>query len=237
MMKKKVMILLHGFKRNNEDDFGRVHHFFDQYRNEYDIKNIIWYDNYNKKTLNRKHLDFVLSQVALDVNVSGYEDIVIVAYSTGNVVAMYLMDKLKNRDKVRFFGTVPPFEIEKFKWIERLQDGMKYKKSLKRKLGVRRYYRIQRKLKQQQRTEKYPIQISSYVYHKIIKPDGYRIKEIKDGYFLLALNDQVVKTSVAYRELTKSPENDITVEDFRHDQLFKLNQEVFMNWFSKKFIP
>ncbi len=232
---KRMMILLHGFKRNNEDDFGRVHHFFKRYEDDFEIKNVIWYDNYNKKTLNKKYLDILLSQVALDINLENPDDIVIVAYSTGNVVAMYLIDKIKNKDKVRFFGTVPPFDIEKFKWIDRLKEQSRYKKSLRKKLGLKRYLRVQKIMKKNKQTEKYPLQIINYVFTKIIKPDGFRVGEIENGHFLLALDDQVVSTPTAYRELKKHKSNDITIVDFKHDQLFKLDQEVFIEWFSEKF--
>lgn len=235
IMSKKIMILLHGFKRNNEDDFGRVRHFFDKYKKEgWDIKNVIWYDNYNKKTLNRNYLNLLLSQIALDINFENYEEIVIVAYSTGNVVAMYLIDKIVNKDAITFYGTVPPFEIEKVKWIDRIKESNNYKKQLRKKLGVRRYLHIQRLMKKEKRTEKYPLKILNYVFNKIIRPDGYRIGEIKDGFFLLAKDDQVVDTKVSYREITKSQYNDVEIRDFRHDQLFKLNQEVFISWFSDK---
>ncbi len=232
---KKVMILLHGFKRNNEDDFGRVKNYFSKFEDEYEIKNVIWYDNYNKRTLHKRHLHAILNQVAHDVNQQAPEEIVIVAYSTGNIVAMYLMDKLEHAEKVRFFGTVPPVEIEKFKWIERLKEMRYYKRDLRKRLGRKRYNRVQRKLRKERQTEKYPLTIANYVYTKIIKPDGHRIAEVEGGYFLLALDDQVVNTKLSYREISKNGTNDIVIEDFKHDQLFKLNQEVFIKWFDEKF--
>ncbi len=235
MTQKKMMILLHGFKRNNDDDFARVRNYLGKFSKEYDIKNVIWYDNYNKRTLNRNHLDLILSQLALDITLDEPEEIVIIGYSTGNVVAMYLMDKIKDPSKVTFYGTVPPFEIEKFKWVERLKEQAAYKKKLRKKLGTFRYLRIRNKLYKNKKTEKYPIAIANYCYNKIIKPDGHRVGEITNGYFLLAENDQVVNTKVAYKELTKHSENDVTVRKFKHDQLFKLNQEVFIEWFEEKF--
>ncbi len=110
-----------------------------------------------------------------------------------------------------------------------------YKKKLRKRLGYRRYNRLQRKLRSEKQTERYPLTIANYVYNKIIKPDGYRIGEIEGGKFLLALDDQVVSTKVAYREISKHESNDVVIEDFRHDQLFKLNQEVFIKWFDEKF--
>ncbi len=235
-MKKKVMILLHGFKRNNEDDFGRIKRYLSKYEDEYEIHNVIWYDNYNRRTLHKSHMLHVLAKVAGKVNKIEPKETVIIAYSTGNIVAMYLIDMLDNKDNIRFFGTVPPFEVEMFKWVQRLKEGQEYKKKLRNKLGWRRYNSIQRKLRKQKQTEKYPLAIANYVHNKIIKPDGYRVGEIKNGKFLLALDDQVVNTKVAYRELNKEGHNnDITIEDFRHDQLFKLHQEVFIKWFEEKF--
>ncbi len=235
MTQKKMMILLHGFKRNNEDDFGRIQKYFGKFSNEYDIRNVIWYDNYNKRTLNRAHLDLILSQLALDIKIDKPTEIVIVAYSTGNVVAMYLLDKIQDKSNVKFYGTVPPFEIERFKWVERLREQNLYRKKLRKKLGTFRYYRIRNKMFQNRQTEKYPIAIANYCYSKIIKPDGHRLGEITNGYFLLAENDQVVNTKLAYNELSKSPGNDITIKKFKHEQLFKLNQEVFIEWFEEKF--
>lgn len=234
-MTKKVMVLLHGFKRNNEDDFGRVFHYFKQFSEDYEIRNVIWYDNYNKKTLNKKHLNAILNQLALDINMDEPNEIVIVGYSTGNVVAMYLIDKIENKDAIKFYGTVPPFDIERFKWIERLNEQRLYNKKLRKKLGWKRYYRIKRKLWLNKQTEKYPLSIANYCYGKIIKPDGHRISEITNGYFLLAEDDQVVNTKLAFEELSKHPNNDITIKKFKHERLFKLDQEVFIEWFDKKF--
>lgn len=234
-MSKKIMILLHGFKRNNEDDFGRIHHFFNKFKPEYEIMNVIWYDNYNKATLKRSYLDLLLAQIAFDINSVDYDEISIISYSTGNIVAIYLLDKLRQKDKVSFYGTVPPFEVEKYKWTVRLKEAASYRKKLKKELGSERYKRIQKKLKETKKVEKYPLQILNYVFTKIIKPDGYRIGEIKKGYFLLAEDDQVVNTKVAKEQLSKSVGNDIVVAKFKHDQLFKLDQEVFIKWFNWKY--
>lgn len=233
-MNKKVIVLVHGLKRLDEDDFGRVRHFIDEYQDDgYDIINVVWSENMDKKTLKRKFMFERVREAANQINENKYEDINIISYSTGGVVMMYLKDLLHRKEEVKIFAVAPAMKVHKFKWIAWTWEKLKYQRMIMKKLGTKRYLRIEKLLIKEGRIERNLFRVVFYVYFRIIRKDGKRVREVENGNFLLLVDDQFINTPYVSKKLPKT--NDIEFTHIRHDRILKEDQEVFIEWFKRKF--
>ncbi len=235
MYMKKVILLLHGLKKYNKDDFSHLEEFFNEYSNEYDINNITWYNNYDKKTMNLKHLARVLDSVSYDINRKGYKEIVIVAYSTGNIIANKLIQQLTYPDRVKLFGVVPAVEVTPEDWVDGAKEALAKKKEIQSKLGNKRFKILYKKMIEAKKSEQYPVKMIQYVYKKIIAPEGHSLGLIENGKFLLAKNDSVVKNDITEAILKENGTNKVTIKEFSHQEALKQDKEVFIDWFRKEF--
>lgn len=225
---KKAILLLHGFKRNDVNDFEEV----DDYINTFEADKIyteIWFNNYDKKTLNLKHFDKRVNEVAEMINNDNPEELIIIGYSTGNIFASLVLDKL-NIKNVKYFGIVPPFKAHILKWKETLNKMKQVEKDLMKKLGKERYERLKKAKQDSQVAEKYPVKIIFFMFRKVIRKRKHSLMNMKNAHFLIAEDDHIVKTNVSIDVLSKNGTNDLTIKPFTHDLILRKEKQIFIDW-------
>lgn len=227
------MLLLHGYRVNNEDDFAELHDYFSKF-NEYEVMNEDWFDNYNLDTLNSKHLTSVVNDISNRINNKQPKEVVIVAYSTGALVALLIKDLLECSN-IRYYAMVAPYKVSIWEWNKRFKDLRRQEEALIKRMGKERYEKLKAVKIEQGKLEKYPIEIFKFIYKDIIRKHGRKLSKINNGNFLLAKDDHVIDTEVTLKAISKDKSNNISIEDFKHDQLLKQDKEIFINWFYNVF--
>lgn len=228
---KKAILLLHGFKRNDVDDFEEVHEFINTLGAE-KVYNEIWFDNYDKETLNLKHLDKRVQEIADKINADAPEELVIIAYSTGTIIGSMVKEKL-NTKNVQFIGVAPTLAAHILKWKKTLKNMKVAEKELREKLGEERYERLKKLKEDQQATEKYPVTIIFFMWRKVIGKRKKALAKIKGASFLIATDDHIVKTNKAIKVLKKN--NKITVKDFTHDLIVRKEKDIFIEFVKENY--
>ncbi len=229
-MKSKAILLLHGFKRNGVDDFEQMHEYFSQYKNEYEIINEVYFDNYDRSTLNDKYLNQEVDSIA--ERLKDKEQVIIIGYSTGSIVAAMVADRLPKSVDCHIWAMVPPIKIVLMKWVPMGYRIWKKEKALKKKLGKERYESLKAKAQENKTMEKYPVTISKYINVLRKKYQKLLLKHENVSY-LLAEDDTFVHTPRIIKKL-KRYNRDYELQNFSHDLLLNRDKEVFINWFEKK---
>lgn len=228
---KKAILLLHGFKRNDVDDFEGVREYIDSFGAD-KVYNEVWFNNYDKSTLNLKHFDKRVNEVADMINKDKPEELMIIAYSTGNIFASNVMDKL-NDIKISYFGAAPPFKAHILKWRTTLKKMKQVEKDLIKKLGKERYARLKKAKQDSQVSEKYPVKIIFFMFRKVIRKRKQSLMKIKNAKFLIAKDDHIVKTHVAVDVLSKNGTNDLVLREFTHDLILGKEKQIFIDWMNE----
>lgn len=230
---KNILLLLHGFKKNGVDDFEKVTSFFNENLKDYEILNEEWFDNYNLATMKRKYFLKRVNEISDLINVEKPDKLIIVAFSTGSIIASLIVKKIKISN-VSIFSIVPPIKINFSKWLPIAWKQFKSNKKLKKKLGKKRFKRIKEKQQENKKIEKYPIRIINFINLVRLR---YRKKILKHNFkilFLFSENDTFVKTAAILKKIDKN-KYDITVKKFDHDQILKKNNSIFIEWFEEKY--
>lgn len=229
---KKAILLLHGFKRNDVDDFEEVNDYIKTLAEKIGaekIHNEIWFENYNKETLNLKHFDKRAKEVAELINKENYDELIVIGYSTGTIFSANVMKHL-TVPSVKFYGACPAFKAHILKWRKTLQTMKQVEKDLRAKLGTERYERLKKAKQDQQVSEKYPVLIIFFMFRKVIGKRKKPLQKIKNAHFLIAEDDHIVKTGVAVKTLSKNGTNHITIKDFTHDLIIRKDKQIFIDW-------
>lgn len=229
-MINKTILLLHGFKRNGIDDFASMHTYFEQYENEYNIINEIYFDNYEKDTLTLKYLNERAE--AISSLLKKQEEVIILGYSTGAVVAALIADKLPSTVNIHIWAMVPPIKIVLMKWVPMSYRIWKKERAIKKKIGKERYEKLKSKAQADKVMEKYPVKISIYI-NTLRKKYQKLLLNKENTYYLLANEDTFVHTPRIIKKLEKY-NREYEIKDFRHDQLLNADKEVFIEWFESK---
>ncbi len=224
---KTTILLLHGFKRNGEDDWAQLHDFFSEFEVDH-VYNEHWFENHDKETLNLNHFYNRSTEIAMKINADHTDKLIIVSYSAGVTFASNLVEKL-NVKEVEFIGVVPTLKIHLVKWLKTLTKMRRANKNLKAKLGKERYHRLIKKQKEERKMEKYPYAIFNFMFFKVISKHGKQLAKIKNAKFLVSRHDHIAKAKHSIKKLEK--DNHIIVADFEHDLILKRDKHIFQEWF------
>ncbi len=224
----KAVLLLHGFKRNNKDDFEEVMPFietlgFDKIYNE------VWFDNYDKKTLDYKYSLKRVEEIVELINNDKHEEVTIIAYSTGSLIGALISEKLTAKN-VDYYSITPPYKIYFWKYISLAFKLLKMDKKLRKRLGKERYTRLKQKQIETKTIEQYPISIIVFISHQIIRRYKKSLKKIENGKFLLSSTDDKVVVKVTNKVVSKNKTNKITMKEFNHDNILRGEKEIFIEW-------
>lgn len=229
-MKKKTILLLHGFKRNGVDDFEQLHDYFSQYKNEYEIINETYFDNYDKKTLTDKYLNKKVDSIA--ERLKDKEQVIFMGYSTGSIIAAMVADRLPKTVDYYIWAMVPPIKIVLMKWVPMGYRIWKKEKVLKKKMGNERYEALKSKAQANKTIEKYPVTISKYINVLRKKYQKLLLRQ-KNTSYLLAKDDKFVHTPRIIKKLNKY-NRDYEILIFSHNLLLNRDKQIFIEWFEKK---
>ncbi len=230
----KAVLLLHGFKRNNKDDFEEVMPFietlgFDKIYNE------VWFDNYDKKTLDYKYSLKRVEEIVELINNDKHEEVTIIAYSTGSLIGALISEKLTAKN-VDYYSITPPYKIYFWRYISLAFKLLKMDKKLRKRLGEERYTRLKQKQIETKTIEQYPISIIVFISHQIIRRYKNSLKKIENGKFLLSSTDDKVVVKVTNKVVSKNKTNKITVKEFNHDNILRGEKEIFIEWMKENLI-
>ncbi len=224
------ILLLHGFKRSNKDDFK----FFKEYlKNNFDNVNIIFFDYYNnndKKTLSSKKIKESVLEFVENLEL---ENISVVGYSLGALIGLTLFGD--NEKVKKIYSLYPPLKIHLFDWIFKLWRKKKKAREIKKKLGKEKYKTISEKYKKNKIIEKYPVRIVFAINSFRFKYRNLISNNInKDIKIVFSSNDEVVKgSSLDYlKKKINFDNNQIEIEknNFNHFTVFNTeNNELFEN--------
>lgn len=226
----KAILLLHGFKRNDVDDYAELHDYLEVVKERIGaskIYNEVWFENYEKDTLNLKYLDKRIEEIIETIKKDNIDELIIIAYSAGTIVGAMVKERI-GLDKVTYLGVAPTFNIHLLKWISTLGKMRKSEKALKAKLGKERYARIKKTTQENKTAEKYPVKIMYYMFSKVIGKRRKYLSNTKGSKFLIAKDDHIVKAKKSIKKLSKH--NEITVEDYTHDLALKSDKQFFKDW-------
>ncbi len=227
--KKQNILLLHGFKRANKDDFKFLKDYFNKNFSNINLISFDYYDNNDKKTLNAKKIK---TNVQNFVNQLELDDISVIGYSLGGLISLTLFGENKNVKKI--YSLYPPLKIHFFDWIFKLWNSKKKSRQVKKKLGKERYKEISKRYKKNKIIEKHPVKIVFAInsfrlkYRKLISKNFN--KDIKIAFS--DIDEVVKKDSINYLnkkinfnnneiEIEKNNFNHFTVFDSENEELFK----------------
>ncbi len=227
----KAVLLLHGFKRNNKDDFEEVMPFietlgFDKIYNE------VWFDNYDKKTLDYKYSLKRVEEIVELINNDRHEEVTIIAYSTGSLIGALISEKLTAKS-VDYYSITPPYKIYFWRYISLAFKLLKMDKKLRKRLGEERYTRLKQKQIETKTIEQYPISIIIFISHQIIRRYKNSLKKIENGKFLLSSTDDKVVVKVTNKVVSKNKTNKITMKEFNHDNILRGEKDIFIEWMNE----
>lgn len=226
----KAILLLHGFKRNDEDDFGQIHDFF-LTLNADKVYNEVWFENYDVKTLNKKYFIWRSKDIAKKIKEDGITELNIVAYSSG-IFLVPIIKKELSEIKVNTFSIATPLKIKFARWIPASINSYKMQKKLKKKMGKERYARLKDRAEATKTREKHPIKIMTFI-NKIRLKYRKDIINDKDIKYLISPTDEYMKTSATNKILSKRNRH-ITLTDFSHLEIMKSQKDIVIEWINKE---
>lgn len=230
MEKNKTILLLHGFKRNGVDDFEQMHEYFDKYSNDFNIVNLTYFENYQKDTLNDKHLNKIVNETVDQLK--DQDEVIVLGYSAGAIIASMITSRLPESVKTHIFAMTPPIKIVLAKWVPLILKQSSKQRKLKKKLGKERYASIRQKREENKIAEKHPIAISFYINKVRKKYQKYLLND-ENTHYLFANTDYFVNTHKMVKKVSKR-NRDYQVKDFRHELLLSTDKQVFIDWFESK---
>ena len=100
----KEIILIHGFQKNGENDFKSLIELLKNNEN-YNLKYIKYFDNYDKKTFKKRKIYKEINNVLKNCN----KNAIVICYSTGCILTSRIYFKNKYMYKTLFIA--PPIKI------------------------------------------------------------------------------------------------------------------------------
>lgn len=218
------LLLLHGFKRAGEDDFLQITPFLSQFN----LYNEEYFDNYDLKTLNKKYLLKRIDEIANKINSDGIEDLTIIGYSAGAIIAPLIKKKL-NIKNVLILAIVPPIKVLFSKWLFKPMANIRKSNKIKSKIGKERYEQLKNKKVKQ--FEKYPLRIMSFINNTRLKYRKFILKE-DNIIFLFSKNDEFIKTKSCVKLILKNKQ-EFSILEFSHSEIMKSQKDIFIKWFEE----
>lgn len=156
--KDKVLIFVHGFKKQGKNDFDFFLDSNPELNKNFIIEKIEYYDGNNKDTLSIKKFDKEVLKIF-----EKYKDkeVKIIAYSFGCVLS--LINSINYKNIKDMFLIMPTFFISYSNWVKMFKEMKVKEKELREKLGNERFERIMKKM-----VDKYVIK-TSIVMNKYLK--------------------------------------------------------------------
>ncbi len=183
MEDKKHLVLIHGFKKHQENIFKDLEIFLneDELINEnFEIETISYYDNLDKETISRKHFELTIIKKFEELK---NKDVYVIGYSMGGLVSLTLTHKYENIKNI--ISLAPVYKLPGFfDWPKRVISNYRVTRKMKKKLGKERYARL-KSLKKKGISEKYPTRI-------VIEINRFRLKIRKQTKNLLDKNILII---------------------------------------------
>ncbi|BDV03322.1 MAG: hypothetical protein HPPSJP_0430 [Candidatus Hepatoplasma scabrum] len=192
----RVILLIHGFKRGNENDFEYLEESLLQFN--LPVINFEYYDNYDKKTLSWK---FFFKKISEQMEILKDKEIIIIGYSIGAIIGIYLENYYSNVIKV--ISIYPAFKIHFFDWIKKLKDFYFKRRRLKKKIGKERFKKLNEIAKKNKVVEKYPVKITRNIniFRSKLRKKIKNIN-IKKTVLILSEIDEIVHYRKTYKYIS-----------------------------------
>ena len=220
--KNKVTILIHGFKRQDHDDFGDFYKYAVN-KVDHELVLITYYENNKRSTLHWRKWRTILDN---EIKKHKGKHINLVGYSMGALAAIRLA--AVHEDVKSVYAFYPPFRIIFWDWIGRLWNNSKDLRAAKRKMGRKKWKRV-KKLRKKGVSEKYPALITTNMHQfqlhnrKFIKwIEGIRL------HVVLSDTDEIVHTPKSWNYFYNRIDleaNDVTTERTSRSHLTTLDKE------------
>ncbi len=167
MEDKKHLVLIHGFKKHQENIFKDLEIFLNEdvlINENFEIEKIFYYDNLDKETISKKHFE---STIIKKFDELKDKDVYVIGYSLGALVSLTLTSKYENIKNI--ISLAPVYKLPGFfDWPKRVISNYRVTRKMKKKLGKERYARL-KSLKKTGISEKYPTRI-------VIEINRFRLK-------------------------------------------------------------
>ncbi len=235
----KTIILLHGRKQRNSNDFSEIVPWFKEKGISNEIINLNWFDNYDLTTINDNHLLSLLEETASKVKNNEVE---IIGYSTGGLLTPILKRMIKEfkgeNTKITTYSVVPlvaELKNEQIKgylenffskselYLQNLKEECDSEEELKLKLEI---------LKDKKSIDLNTRETYNWTRELLEKHRDKIINET-NIHFLFSKSDFIIDTNKAVEILSKLG-HDIHVDEFHHGLIFKDDNEIFKRWYESK---
>lgn len=226
MSNKKAIILLHGFRQKNSDDFAKAMEYFNSIEDT-DIINEPWFDNYD---LDTQTIWAVKAKAVYFANLlSGYSEVKIIGYSTGALLAKQIKNNL-DLDKTKVYIYLVGPLIKRYV-LNRAIGAWKEDKASKKAMKDLTDQEKQDLIKNNETNIHY---FNNFRMTEKMKLK-FRKGLIKDSsiHWYLATNDMAIRTPEVYRILMAKGRK-VTVEDFNHGLIFNYQLDMFIKWFESR---
>ncbi len=225
---KKAILLLHGLKENNVDDFEELIDFFKS-ESDYEICNESYFDLKDKKTLTHKSFEESAKKIA--DKMKEYDEVKIIAYSFGTFIADQVALILGEEKVSSFYSLVPPIKIHMKRWITYFNKKRKLRKKVIKVRGKEYKKKIKQMQKEQKQSrEKNMSKLILSIWTFGIKKRRQLYKRINIDY-LFAEDDNVVITDWVVNKLNKKKYNSLTIKDFHHYEITRKDKQIFIDWY------
>lgn len=192
-MKNKVIIGLHGLKSPGQNDFE----YFYEYAKDkliYPFVTFEYFENNNKETLNRKHINETIAKEIKKQKDEGKE-VILLGYSLGATAAV--LHASKDEDLKNLLLLIPTYKIGFWSWIGTIRKTRQIKKNLIKKLGKERYKQMMERMKTNKNSmfNRYVVKLIylSNIYRKFSKPYVKKLQN-KNIQVFHASSDAIVQT-------------------------------------------
>lgn len=224
-MKKEVIILIHGFKKQSKNDFEDFLELHNNKLNDYELVKLDYYDGNNLDTINHKHFDNVLIE-----QLEKYKDrkVKIISYSFGCILALNNISNYPNVNNILLI--MPTLFINKWTWVKMFKEVKKKEKAIKERLGTERYERIAGKL-----VDKYFVEIAKTM-DKYLSKNRNNISKVKDRNIkaIYTTNDEVsvVKKTIPFFKKNVVTNNNVELVEIQDSHFGYLEKEKTNNLIS-----
>ncbi len=234
----KKIILLHGRRQRNSDDFEQIIPWIKEVQKDSEIINVSWFDNYKEETLNKQYLLNLLDEVAQKVNPD--DEVDIISYSTGALLGPMLKGKFENKDNTRIFSVVPlvveldnpqikgyieSFHKKSEDFLEELRKESCCEKQFNERLES---------LMSNRNVDLLTRETYTYTRELLGEYRGGIVKE-ENIHFLFSTTDFIIDSEKSIELLKQNGHESIEAYDFHHGLIFKDHSDIFKEWY-KKFI-
>lgn len=228
---KKAIVLLHGFKSRNSDDFIEIEEYF-QLIKDTKVFNINWFDNYELETQKLSNINNLCKEVAKSV--SDFDHIDIIGYSTGALLTKQIESYIPNKSKVNIYLVGP---LIKRYFLIRFIGAIKTNLSVNRKISSLKKSTTFNEYKNYIEKNKANKTFDLYIFQNFLMTEKLKMKfrrsllNDRTIHWLLAKNDFAIRTPEVYKILKRKGHKNVTIEDFNHGQIMKNQKDIFMKWY------